>query len=82
MTDAERDELLIRLDERTRKITEELDADFRALYGNGKPGLVERVQKIEDWQAARQHHWGAAAAVIGFIINAAVAVYAIVKKTT
>ena len=80
MTDAERDELLIRLDERTRKIASDLKDDYRALYGNGKPGLVERVQKLEDWQAARQHHYGAAAVVVGFIINAAIAVYAALKK--
>ena len=82
MTDEERDELLIRLDERTKKIKDDLEDDYHVLYGNGHPGLLARVQKIEDWQGARQHHWGAAAAVIGFIINAAVAVYAIVKKTT
>ena len=80
MTDAERDELLIRLDERTRKIKDDLETDFHALYGNGKPGLVERVQKLEDWQAARQHHYGAVAVVAGFIINAAIAVYAALKK--
>ena len=82
MTDAERDALLIRLDERTKAIKEALTRDFAVLYGNGKPGLLSRVQKIEDWQAAKQHHYGLIAAVLGFIVNAAGVLYAIFKKTT
>ena len=80
MTDAERDELLIRLDESTKEIKNKLKTDYAHLHGNGRPGLLERVQKLEDWQAARQHHYGAIAGVIGFIINAAIAVYAALKK--
>jgi len=82
MTDSERDELLIRLDERTKKIKDDLETDFHALYGNGKPGLVERVQKLEDWQAARQHHYGMIVAAVGIIVNTIGVLYAIFKKTT
>ena len=80
MTDSERDELLIRLDERTADIRNKLKTDYAHLHGNGRPGLLERVQKLEDWQAAKQHHYGLIAAAIGFVVNAAIAVYAIVKK--
>ena len=80
MTDGERDELLIRLDERTKKILLDMKDDYRALYGNGRPGLLDRVQSLEDWKAARDRHYGAIAGVIGFIINAAIAIYAIAKK--
>ncbi len=80
MSDTERDELLIRLDESTKEIKNKLKTDYAHLHGNGRPGLLERVQKLEDWQAARQHHYGAVAVVVGFIINAAIAVYAALKK--
>ena len=80
MTDAERDELLIRLDESTKEIKNKLKTDYAHLHGNGRPGLLERVQKLEDWQAARQHHYGAIAAAIGFIVNTAIAVYAAIKR--
>ena len=79
MTDTERDELLIRLDERTAEIKNKLKTDYAHLHGNGRPGLLERVQKLEDWQAAKQHHYGAVAVVIGFVINAAIALYAALK---
>ena len=80
MTDTERDELLIRLDESTKEIKNKLKTDYAHLHGNGRPGLLERVQKLEDWQAARQHHYGAIAAAIGFIVNTAIAVYAAIKR--
>ena len=79
MTDTERDELLIRLDESTKEIKNKLKTDYAHLHGNGRPGLLERVQKLEDWQAACQHHYGAVAAVIGFAVNAAIALYAALK---
>lgn len=81
MTDEERDELLSRLDERTEEIKNKLKTDYAHLHGNGRPGLLERVQKLEDWQAARQHHWGLTAGVIGFVVNAATAIWALLKKT-
>ena len=80
MTDAERDELLIRLDESTKEIKNKLKTDYAHLHGNGRPGLLERVQKLEDWQAAQQHHYGAIAAAIGFVVNTAIAVYAAIKR--
>ena len=49
-------------------------------YPSTHKSLLERVQKLEDWQAACQHHWGAVAGAIAFIINAAVAWYAALKK--
>lgn len=46
LTDRERDELLIRMDERTMKMQEALERDFKSLYGNGQPGLIERVRDL------------------------------------
>lgn len=80
MTDGERDALLIRLDERTKEIDKKLKNDWELLRGNGRPGLVDRVKELEDWRAARDRHYGAIAGIIGFIVNAAIAIYAIAKK--
>ena len=80
MTENERDELLIRLDERTQKIQKDLEDDYHALYGNGKPGLIEKVTKLEDWRDSVSRHYGAVVATAAFIINAAITVYALWKK--
>ena len=40
MNDAERDALLIRLDERTLR-------EDKVLFGNGQPGVLDRLSKIE-----------------------------------
>ena len=31
-----------------REIKTKLDRDYAALYGNGHPGLIDRVQKLEN----------------------------------
>ena len=80
MTDQERDELLIRLDERIKDISSKLKTDYAHLHGNGRPGLIERVQLLEDWRESLRHHHGALAALIGFLVNAAIAIYAIFKN--
>ena len=80
MTDAERDELLIRMDERMKSIYEKLDSDYKHLHGNGQPGLLSRVQKLEDWKDAKQKHVGAIVGAIGFVVNAVIAWYAALKK--
>ena len=79
MTDAERDELLIRLDERTKEIDSKLKTDYAHLHGNGKPGLLDRVQMLEDWRTACQHHHGMIVAAVGFAISTAIALYAAMK---
>ena len=71
MTDAERDELLIRLDESTKEIKNKLKTDYAHLHGNGRPGLLDRVQTLEDWQTACQHHYGAVAGAVGFAVSTA-----------
>jgi len=42
MTDFERDVI-----DRLGRIETKLDADFRALHGNGHPGLLDRVALLE-----------------------------------
>ena len=79
LTPAQRDELLIRIDERLKTIDERLDGGERTLYGNGKPGLVERVQKLEDEHEAQKRHHGNLIIGIGLLVEAAGVVYAIFK---
>jgi hypothetical protein len=40
-------EVLIRIDERTRKIAENVDKLSHAIYGNGSPGLTTKVAILE-----------------------------------
>lgn len=81
MTNDERDELLIRMDERINTINEKLNTDYKHLHGNGSPGLIARVQALEDAQAAEAKHHGAFWTFIGFIVNAALAAYAVFKHS-
>lgn len=73
--------------DRLGRIETKLDNDYKTLHGNGKPGLVEKFDKLEDRvrdletkQAEKQKHYGAIAGAVAFIINAAIALYALVKK--
>lgn len=78
MTNAERDELLIRMSVQLTQIDRKLNRDSNALYGtdeNPGTGLIQRVKTIET--GAR---WGLAVAsitgaIVGFLINIAVALW-------
>lgn len=70
-----------------REIKTKLESDYRALYGNGQPGLVAKVASIEQDVAvikAKQSWWGSAIAgwlsVIAFIITTIISIIALVKK--
>lgn len=70
-----------------REIKTKLESDYRALYGNGQPGLVAKVSSIEQDVAvikAKQSWWGSAIAgwlsVIAFIITTIISIIALVKK--
>lgn len=73
--------------DRLGRIETKLDTDYRTLHGDGKPGLVDKLDALEDRvrdletdRASKQRHWGAVVAAAGFVINAAIALYAIVRK--
>jgi len=77
MTSFERDVI-----DRLGRIETKLDADFRALHGNGRPGLIDkhtmledRVQVLEDQHKSESKHLGLVAVVVGFLINGAISVY-------
>lgn len=55
MTDSERDNLIIKIASDVEVIKHDLANDFRELHGNGKPGLIEKVQNLEtQFQLMRQ----------------------------
>ncbi|OGV32837.1 MAG: hypothetical protein A2020_07970 [Lentisphaerae bacterium GWF2_45_14] len=86
MTNSERDDLLIEISKNVAVINTKLDADFRALHGNGQPGLIynvgaikERVQAIEDAHKAEGKHIGFIAVIVAFCVNTGLGLYAIFK---
>lgn len=88
MTDTQRDALLVRMSQDVAEIKVKLEVDYRALHGNGHPGLIQnhsdldkRVQTLEDQHKSESKHHGAIAVVIAFIINAAIAIYAAFKNS-
>ena len=66
--------------ERLTSIEVKLDADYRALHGNGKPGLLDRVNKLENSMYAGGMLYRAVVSVVAWIITLAVAVYAALKN--
>lgn len=66
--------------ERLTSIEVKLDADYRALHGNGKPGLLDRVNKLENSMYAGGFLYRTVVSFVAWLIAVAVAVYAAVKN--
>ena len=66
--------------ERLTSIEVKLDADYRALHGNGKPGLLDRVNKLENSMYAGGFLYRTIVSFIAWFVALAVAVYAAVKN--
>lgn len=66
--------------ERLTSIEVKLDADYRALHGNGKPGLLDRVNKLENSMYAGGFLYRTIVSFIAWFVALAVAIYAAVKK--
>lgn len=66
--------------ERLTSIEVKLDADYRALHGNGKPGLLDRVNKLENSIYAGGIMYRAVVSFVAWLIAIAVAVYAALKN--
>lgn len=79
MTDTQRDELLIKLATDVAEVKMQTRNDYKALYGNGKPGLLDslavverRVSELEGEAKARKRHWVAICGIIAWVASAAV----------
>lgn len=69
--------------DRLGRIETKLDADYRALHGNGRPGVVEQTQDltrrlgaVEDRLAAAEKSGRHAVGFVAWVIATATAVYA------
>lgn len=70
-----------------REIKTKLESDYRALYGNGHPGLIEDVASLKRELAiikAKQSWFGTALAgwvsIIAWLITTAVSIISIVRR--
>lgn len=66
--------------ERLTSIEVKLDADYRALHGNGKPGLLDRVNKLENSMYAGGILYRAIVSFVVWLVTLAVAIYAAIKN--
>lgn len=66
--------------ERLTSIEVKLDADYRALHGNGKPGLLDRVNKLENSMYAGGMLYRVIVSIAAWLITTVVAVYAAIKN--
>ena len=66
--------------ERLTSIEVKLDADYRALHGNGKPGLLDRVNKLENSMYAGGFLYRTIVSFVAWLVALAVAIYAAVKN--
>ena len=73
--------------DRLARIEEKLTHDYHTIHGNGKPGILDevknittRVERLEARQKEQSKQTGLIAGVAGFIINAAIAIYAAIKN--
>ena len=66
--------------ERLTSIEVKLDADYRALHGNGKPGLLDRVNKLENSMYAGGFLYRTIVSFVAWFVALAVAIYAAIKN--
>ena len=55
MTNDERDRLIIETHSGMRTVASQIGDHHRTLYGNGRPGVVARLQRVEEAHAGCAH---------------------------
>ena len=87
MADPNDSKLLMEIHADVQVIKAKLDSDYRALYGNGHPGLIEEVANLKRDLAilkAKQSWFGTALAgwlsVIAWLVTTTVSVVSIILK--
>ena len=71
---------LARIESNIDKLKGDLKEDYKVLHGNGQKGLIDRVTTLETHEKDRANHHGVLAGIIGFLVNAAIAIYAALKN--
>jgi len=64
-------EVVIRIDARQVSLAEQVGEHHRSLYGNGQPGVVSRVQTLEESRKVMNWALGVAWTAAGTLIGAA-----------
>ena len=72
--------LVARVDERLEQLCEHYEKVDKCLYGNGQPGLVSRVQTLEDLHKNENSFLKKITSIGGWLVTTAIAVYALFKK--
>ena len=70
---------LARIDERLGHIQGALDRDFLALHGNGHPGILERLTKLEEASKSTWHIVRTIGTLILSLASMAIALYAAIR---
>ena len=88
MTDGQRDKLLLDISTDVAEVKARLQADFRALYGNGSPGLLarqtemeKRVLTLENEHAGEARRRSGLIAWLAVLISAASAAWNILRRS-
>lgn len=76
MTDSERDKMIMDIYADVQTVKTKLETDYRALYGNGSPGLVARVTDIEKKLAAMNSSASSVLRLLAWLATVIVAIYA------
>lgn len=79
LTDRERDTLLIRMDEQLKEIHKALERDYKCLHGNGQPGLIQRVQELENYHKNENGFLRKFGTVIAWMATTALALYSAIR---
>lgn len=79
MTASERDKMLMEMHAEIKVISTTLEKQDKALYGNGQPGVIEKVQKLQDWHDHAESFKAKYGSVIGWIVTTAIAIFAVFK---
>ena len=72
--------LVARVDERLDQLIRNTEQVEKCLYGNGQPGLISRVQTLEDLHKNENSFFRKFATIGSWIVTTAIAVYALFKK--
>lgn len=71
--------ILGRMDERMGNIEEALKRDYHALHGNGQPGILDRLTKLEEAQKSAWNTIRTVGTLLLSLASMAVSIYAAVR---
>ncbi len=79
MTDEERDRLLIEIRSDIKYIHAALERDYKHIHGNGQPGLLSRVQHLEDLHENENTFVKKFGQLAAWVVTTVIAVYSALK---